>query len=221
MKPVADRNPHSMEGNRMSVSLALETFTPFFTAAIDRGFLKKVPLMRDPVNPRKAIVLACGHIAHNTDRLPHIWERVTDQTQLFGFNGGGIVLDPEYARTSRQAGLYHEAAVGQIMDFIDLAVNDGTIEQGERLSAYLYYDAPCKVIAHLGLTPSAFVQSSIRAKTHLKGFHPHGVTFKVGLLYYLGEPVMPSGLTYYAPRCDMRRFIEKFHGEAALAPTVA
>ncbi|MBI4092894.1 MAG: hypothetical protein HY420_03135 [Candidatus Kerfeldbacteria bacterium] len=205
----------------MSVSPALEAFTPFFTAAIDRGFLKKVPLMADPQRPRIVIASFCGHAAHGMNRLTHLWERVTPLTQLYCDNGGGVVYDPAYAAMNRRHHLYHEAAVGQVIDFVEMAVDDGTIERGAELSVYLIYDVPCKVITALGWTPPEFVESSIRAKTHFKGFHPCDVTFKVGLLYYLGEPVMPSGLTYYAPRCDMQRFIEEFHGDATLAPTVA
>ncbi len=187
----------------------VQAYVSFFNSAIEQGCLKKVPLMRDPSNPRLSIVLACGHVGHNPDRLPHLWERVTDQTQLITLNGGGAVIDPMYARSSPAAQGYHQTAIGQIMDFVQYAVEDGDIQEGDELSTYLYYDLPCRVISRLRLTPIEFVESSIRAKSHLKGFHPYGVNFKVGLFYYLGETIRPAPQTYYAPRCDMENFIRQ------------
>ena len=103
------------------------------------------------------------------------------------------------------------AGICQVLDFIDLAVEDGTIKEGDEVPWYVFFDVPCKVMTALEWTPQQFVESSIRAKTLLKGLHPCGITFKVGLLYYLGPPVNASGQTWYAPRCDMASYIERFN----------
>lgn len=191
----------------------------FFGGAIDGKVLKKVPVMADPEKPPIVIASFCGHAAHGMNRLTHLWERVTPLTQLYCDNGGGIVFDPEYGAMSSKQQRYHEDAFDQIGDFVELAMEDGTIGKGAVLKAYVTYDVPCKVVSRLGWTPEEFVRSSIRAKTALKDFHPCGVTFKVGLLYFLGPPIHGSGLTWYAPRCDMARYLDDYRDGVAVTPS--
>ena len=79
-----------------------EQYVRFFNGAIVSGSLKKVPFMLDSEVPRLVIVVACGHASHGTDRYPHIWQHVTPLTQLYAYNGGGVVLDPLYAGMNRE-----------------------------------------------------------------------------------------------------------------------
>lgn len=183
-----------------------EEYVRYFNGAIEGGFLKSVPVMTDPDNPELVIVSACGHASHNTNRYNHIWERISSLTQQYSFNGGGVVYDPVYGGMNHRQRKYFETAHDQLEDFIALAIEDGTIEAGCTIPLYLVFDVPCKVITALNWRPEEFAASSIRAKTHLKDYHPQGVTFKVGLLYFLGEPIHSPGLTWYAPRCDMEQY---------------
>ncbi len=211
----------------MSVPHATE-YARFFGGAIRGGVLKKVPFMEEPRKPKMVIVLACGHATHGAERFPHIWERISPNTQIYGFNGGGVVADPHYATLGPDEDLFHRACVKQITGFITLAVHDGTIEQGITIPLYLVNDVPCKEISRLGWTPRRFVESSIRAKTFFKEeilrpsedlseFQETGVTFKVGLLYYLGPPVHESALTWYAPRCDVRRYLDDYREDPIIS----
>ncbi len=193
-------------------------YAEFFSGAISSGVLKKVPVMR---HDKMVIVVACGHAKHGVDRFPHLWEHISPNTQIYGFNGGGVVADPEYAALGPDEDLFHRACIKQITGFIRLAVGDGTLEKGAIVPLYLVNDVPCKEISRLGWTPRQFVESSIRAKTffkegilrpseELEKFHETRVEFKVGLLYYLGPPVHDSAKTWYAPRCDVQSYLDGY-----------
>ncbi len=195
-----------------------DQYINYFAGAIEHNVLHKVPQKtksdKVPVaatdSPPLVVVNACGHASHNANRYPHLWERITPLTQLYCNNGGGVVFDPAYAAMNEDHELFHRPAVGQIYGFIDLAIEDGTLNPDAELPVYLVYDVPCKVFSALNWTPQEFVESSIRAKTYLKGMRRRGVTFKVGLLYFLGEPIYSSGQTWYAARCDMQRYNEEY-----------
>lgn len=203
-------------------------YVRFFGGAIQSGVLKKVPNMAEPNKPKMVLVVACGHATHGADRFPHLWERISPNTQIFAYNGGGIVADPRYATLGPDEDLFHRACVKQITKFIEEAVSDGTIEKGTNVPLYLVNDVPCKEVSRLGWTPRQFVESSIRAKNFfkedilrpsddLREFHDTGVSFKVGLLYYLGPPVNGRALTWYVPRCDMRKYLARYYAEEGVA----
>lgn len=206
-----------------------DEYVRYFNGAIEGDFLKSVPVMADPTNPKLVIVSACGHASHNTNRYNHIWHRISPMTQQYSFNGGGVIYDPVYGQMNRRQRKYFETAYDQLEDFIKLSLDDGTIEfvlnrETDQIECvvpmYLVFDIPCKVITALNWTPEEFVASSIRAKTQLKEFHPHGVTFKVGLLYFLGEPIHSPGLTWYAPRCDMELYSNDYLGDRGKEPAL-
>jgi len=138
-------------------------------------------------------------------------------TQLYCNNGGGVVFDPVYGDIDERCQGYQTTAYNQIEDFLQLALKDETIKPDAELQIYSMYDVPCKVITELNWNPVQFVESSIRAKTALKDFTPRDkedqpmpITFKVGLLYFLGEPIHSPGQTWYAARCDMQRYNEQY-----------
>ncbi len=190
-----------------------EEYIRYFRGAIDGGHLKKVPIMADPTDPRLIIMLSCGHATHSLNRTTHVCERISLHPQQYTQNGGGVILDPVYAAMSDRNMGYHRNALNQIEDFVYLALRDKTIQPGAELQVYPMYDVPCKVITILDWKPQEFVASSIRAKTLMKGYKPKDpdgkilpVTFKVGLLYFLGEPIHMPPRTWYAPRCDMQQY---------------